>query len=73
MVVMSPAQYIVEMYGLDVCALSEYLDMYDRDAVSVMEEEPLTEEQAEKLSGLGRSKESWLAMDNDFQSARAAQ
>lgn len=70
MIVISPARYILEMYGLDLCGLCEELDVYDRDADHIMSEKPLTDKQAEELSALGRSKESWLAMDKDFQDSK---
>lgn len=70
MITISPAEYLQEIYNLDVFRLCEELDMYAEDAQDIMNEKPLTDKQAEELATLGRSKESWLAMDKDFQDSK---
>lgn len=70
MIYMQPMEYITEVYGLDLVGMCEKLGMYDRDAMALCEGGEMTGEAAECLSKLGRSKESWLAMDRDYQKAK---
>lgn len=70
MIYMQPMKYITEMYGLDLVGMCEKLGMNDRDAMALCDGENMTEEAAECLSKLGRSKESWLAVDKDYQKAK---
>lgn len=70
MIAISPAEYLMEIYGFDLRGLCAELGMDHRDAYDIMSEKPLTDKQAEELAALGRSKESWLTMDKDFQDSK---
>lgn len=67
MIFMSPIEYIKEMYNLDLVGLQKKTGISEKEAIALYEGNKIPESVADKLETLGRTKESWVKMDEAYQ------